>query len=55
MATLTNIAKNRYVAGAGGEVFYGFLFLFTHTSAATGPTLTNAAKTSASLTNVAKS
>lgn len=55
MATLTNIPKNRYAAGAGGEVFYGFMFLFTRVTAATGPVLTNIAKHSAALTNIAKS
>lgn len=55
MATLTNIAKNRYTPGSGGEVFFGFLFLFTQTSMASGPVLTNTAKHTGSLTNVAKS
>jgi hypothetical protein len=65
MATLTNIAKNRQISASGGEVFYGFLFLFTISIGASGPTLTavtknagtvtNFAKHSSNLTNVAKS
>lgn len=54
-ATIANVAKNRYVASSGGEVFYGFLFLFTITSIATGPSLANASKNSGTITNVAKS
>jgi hypothetical protein len=62
--TLTNQAKYRQIALSGGEVFFGWLFLFTRTIPASGPQLTNAAvhsatvanqsKHSATLTNVAK-
>jgi hypothetical protein len=54
MATLTNIAKNSYIAATGGEVFYGFLFLFTRTVPASGSVLTNAAKHTGSLINISK-
>jgi hypothetical protein len=54
MATLTNIPKNRYIPATGGQVFFGFLFLFTRSTAATGPILTPFAKHAGSLTNVPK-
>jgi hypothetical protein len=54
MATLTNIAKHRFIAATGGEVFFGWLFWFTRTTLATGPTLANISKHSGTLTNIAK-
>jgi hypothetical protein len=59
MATLTNISKNTASLTnitkplTGGQVFYGWLFLFTISSYAT--VLTNISKHSVSLTNIAKS
>lgn len=53
-ASLTNQTKNRYVAGSGGEVFYGWLFWFTRSSASTGPSLSNATKHTGSITNQTK-
>jgi hypothetical protein len=54
MAVLTNIAKNRRIAASGGEVFYGFLFLFTRSLPASGPVLTNVSKHGGSLINISK-
>jgi hypothetical protein len=51
---LTNIPKNRYVAAHGGEVFFGWMFMFTQHFVATGPTLTSVSKNGASLSRISK-
>lgn len=61
MATLANVAKNSAsltnvaisTALSGGVIFYAWMFWFT-TSAYSLPSLTNAAKSSGSISNQAK-
>ena len=51
MSTLTNVAKHTVPITTGGEIFFGWMFMFTRS--VTGQ-IHGIAKHSASLTSVAK-
>ena len=53
-ASLTNQSRAAVVLATGGEVFFGWMFLFTQSVVGSGR-MTNQARTSGALINQAKS
>ena len=53
MTTLTNQSKNRQISASGGNVFFGWLFMFTTAIPGIGQ-MTNQSKNRATITNQVK-